>query len=171
MEEGDRNSATETEAEGAAGYGGVIGDLLVGALGGLLGIAAMTPVLFAGEFFGVFEFAMFTSLAEVAGIVLFFLPISGILLGYAVFLLGGVFVWPQVFASMEPLLPGNRIATSGMVLGAIIWTGFALAFFPGYEGPLHLVGYLTVTLLAHLVYGFVMGSVLDVLLARQENFL
>ncbi|MFB6177760.1 MAG: DUF6789 family protein, partial [Halobaculum sp.] len=50
--------------------------------------------------------------------------------------------------------------------GAIMWTGFAFAFYGGYGG-VALVVYLLGSLLGHVGYGFVTGAAMDRLFAEE----
>lgn len=138
---------------------GIIADGFIGAVGGGAGTAAMTVVLLAGATVGGFDFVAFAELASLTGLAGLF-PLGDQTIGYLVFLIGGMVPWPLLLASIGEFLPGGRFAARGTVLGAILWTGFVMAFHTGQTGTA-LALYVVITLVAHLVYGFTLGSVFD----------
>lgn len=144
---------------------GIIADGVVGAAGGLVGTAAMTVVLLIAESLGAFSRESF---AQLAGMVGFDGGLSAVLLGYLIFLAGGMVPWPLLFASLKEYLPGGRDPMKGVVFGTILWTGFVLAFYADYTG-LTLVLYAGLTLVAHWVYGFALGAVFDYLATRPDS--
>ncbi|MBX0296747.1 DUF6789 family protein [Haloarcula nitratireducens] len=80
-------------------------------------------------------------------------------LGFLVAVFFGVVVWPALFVAAEPYLPpeGDE-AVSGMLFATALWVGFLLI--GTAEIPLFLFPfYAAVTLITHLVYGFVLGLV------------
>lgn len=146
---------------------GVVTDGIVGALGGLVGTVVLTVGLLVAESFGAFDMGAFAIIAELAGATLLFesnLPS----VGYLIFLLGGMTVWPLLLASIGMYLPGDRFALKGIPLGVIIWTGFAPAFYSGQSGLL-LAVYAVVTFFAHVFYGFTLGAVLDYFTNRPDT--
>lgn len=146
---------------------GVVTDGLVGALGGLVGTVVLTVGLLIAASIGAFERGSFTVIAELAGATLFFE--SGLAaIGFIIFLVGGMTVWPLLLASIGNYLPGDRFATKGLPFGFILWTGFAPSFYTGQMGLL-LAGYLFFTFFAHLFYGFTLGSVFDYFRERPET--
>jgi hypothetical protein len=88
-------------------------------------------------------------------------------IGYLLFLAGGMVTWPLLFASIGRYLPGETWARQGAFFGFILWTGFVLAFYTGYTG-FELAVYVLVTFLGHLAYGFCLGAVFDYLGGREE---
>ncbi|MFC6904142.1 DUF6789 family protein [Halalkalicoccus tibetensis] len=89
-------------------------------------------------------------------------PVPGLILFFA----GGTLMWPMLYISLGQFLPGTG-PTRGMALAAILWVGFAPGFAGGVTGALApafiedgmgLVIYLIVTLIAHLVYGAILGG-------------
>ncbi|QLG28223.1 hypothetical protein HUG10_11965 [Halorarum halophilum] len=144
---------------------GVITDGFVGAVGGAVGTAIVTVGLLVARTFGAFEMTAFAELAEMTGTVVFY-PQHPVAVGYFVFLAGGMVVWPLLFASAGSYLPGDRFATRGITFGAVIWTGFAMAF---YDPSFWLPGYVFFTLVAHLGYGFGLGAVFDYLSTRPDT--
>jgi len=144
---------------------GIVGDGIVGAAGGLVGTAMMTVVLLIAESLGFFEreaFALLTELVGIEGLV------PPILVGYIIFLGGGMFPWPLLFASLKAYLPGQRDPISGMFFGFAIWTGFVLGFYTGQSG-LALAGYAALTLVAHIVYGVGLGLVFEYFSTRPDS--
>lgn len=148
---------------------GIVTDGLIGAVGGLVGTAVMTVVLFIATTLNAFEMSSFATLAELTGLG-GLLPGSPLALGYLIFLAGGMVTWPLLFASIGSYLPGERFATKGLPYGFVLWTGFVLAFAQGVPGTaLNLALYAVLTLLAHLAYGFSLGSVFDYLSDRPDT--
>ena len=80
-------------------------------------------------------------------------------LGFSIYALVGVIVWPLLFLGLERYLsPSTDPAVKGMAMGAILWFGFAVVGRGDIGGALLFV-YLAFTLVAHLAYGFTMGAV------------
>ncbi|MCL7417658.1 MAG: hypothetical protein M8354_07455 [Halalkalicoccus sp.] len=144
---------------------GIVADGLVGAAGGLVGTATMTVVLLIAESLGAFSRESFAQLALLIGFEGLLTPVA---FGYLVFLLGGMFPWPLLFASLKEYLPGGRDPLKGVVFGTVLWTGFVLAFYVDYTG-LALVAYVALTLVAHWTYGFALGSVFEYLSTRPDS--
>lgn len=146
---------------------GVVTDGLIGALGGLVGTVVLTVGLLIGASIGAFETSSFAVIADLAGAGLVFegnLPS----VGFLIFLLGGMTVWPLLLASIGIYLPGDRFALKGIPLGIIIWTGFAPAFYTGQSGLL-LAAYVVVTFFGHVFYGFTLGAVFDYFSNRPDT--
>lgn len=79
--------------------------------------------------------------------------------GFLVFAFAGSFVWPMLFLSLERYVPGERDeAVRGMALGFVLWIPFSILGRGDLVGPV-LAIYVSFTLLAHLVYGFALGTV------------
>jgi hypothetical protein len=144
---------------------GIVADGVVGAAGGLVGTAMATVVLLIAESLGVFSMEAFGSLARTAG-----LDALGpaVVMGYLLFLAGGMVPWPLLFASLKEYLPGGRDPIKGVVFGTVLWTGFAPAFNPGFAGA-SLAAYLGLTLAAHWAYGAGLGAVFEYLATRPES--
>ena len=80
-------------------------------------------------------------------------------LGFAIFIVVGVTLWPLLFAWAEPHLPPEGDpAVSGMLFATAIWLAFMVTSVPEVPTILLFIfgGY---TLLAHLAYGFTLGLV------------
>ncbi|WP_440008488.1 DUF6789 family protein [Halomicrococcus sp. SG-WS-1] len=146
---------------------GIVTDGIIGAVGGLVGTAAMTAILLVAAGLGAFQFASFADLANLTGLDAL-LPGNPVAVGYIIFLLGGMVTWPLLFASIGSYLPGEEFAIKGLPYGFVLWTGFAPAFYEGFSGAA-LVVYLVLTFLGHLAYGFSLGSVFDYLSTRPTT--
>jgi hypothetical protein len=146
---------------------GVVTDGLIGALGGLVGTVVLTVGLLIGSSIGAFDRGAFTVVAELAGATILF-DSNLAAIGYIVFLLGGMTVWPLLLASIGSYLPGDRFALKGITFGFVLWTGFAPSFYTGQAGLL-LVAYLVITFFAHVFYGFTLGAVFDYFSNRPDT--
>jgi hypothetical protein len=144
---------------------GIVGDGIIGAAGGLVGTAMSTVVLLIAQSLGAFSVADFAILTELVGLEGYLPPV---LFGYVMFLGGGMFPWPLLFASLKNYLPGQSSPISGAFFGAAMWTGFVLAFYTGQSG-LTLALYVVLTFVAHVVYGFGLGAVFDYLATRPDS--
>lgn len=146
---------------------GVITDGFIGALGGLVGTVVLTVGLLIASSLGAFELSAFEVIAELVGAnVLFERNVAAV--GFVLFLLGGMTVWPLLLVSIGNYLPGDRFATKGLPFGFVLWTGFAPSFYTGQSG-LALALYLVITLFAHFFYGFALGSVFDYFSTRPDT--
>jgi hypothetical protein len=154
-----------TESEEFDSLGGIVADGVVGAAGGLVGTAMMAVVFLIAQSLGAFSLSDFAILTELLGLQGY---VPAVLFGYVMFLGGGMFPWPLLFASLKMYLPGESSPVSGMFFGAAMWTGFVLAFYTGQSG-LELVLYAVLTLVAHVVYGFGLGAVFDYFANRPDS--
>jgi len=139
--------------------------IAVAFLGGALGLAAMAPILIGlPAVLGLFEPDPLLDVAEL-GRVVGFQP--NLLTGVGVFLLGGSVGIPLLFVVAGAFLPPRSPrAARGATFALIMWTGFALAFWPG---PQAAVLFLTLSILGHLVYGLVLGGVMEALAYVPEH--
>ena len=144
----------------------IVFDGVIGAVSGAVGMAAMTMVLLVAQTLGGFEMESLAMLGEMTGIQSV-APQYATLIGYLLFLAGGMVTWPLLFASIGHYLPGDTNPRQGLFLGFVLWTGFVLAFYVGYTG-FELAVYVVFTLLGHLAYGFCLGAVLDYFGNREE---
>lgn len=148
---------------------GIVTDGLIGALGGMVGTAAMTVGLFVASTLGAFDMGTFAVLADLTGLAALF-PANALAVGYLLFLAGGMIIWPLLFASTAPYLPGDNFATKGIPYGFVLWTGFVLAFAEGIDGGTTILGlYAVLTLLSHFAYGFTLGAVFDYFTDRPDT--
>jgi len=148
---------------------GIVTDGLIGAVGGLVGTAAMTIGLFVASTLNAFDMQTFAVLSELTGLNVI-LPGNALAIGYLIFLAGGMVTWPLLFAATSPYLPGKNFAQKGLPYGFVLWTGFVLAFAEGIGGgPVILALYAVLTLLSHFAYGFTLGAVFDYLSDRPDT--
>lgn len=79
--------------------------------------------------------------------------------GFLLFVLVGVAVWPLLFVAVLEYVPqGPDPAVKGMIFAVPIWVAFVVTGRGEFALPT-LVIYVAFTLVAHLVYGFVLGAV------------
>ncbi|MFB6164776.1 MAG: DUF6789 family protein [Haloarculaceae archaeon] len=142
----------------------IVSDTLYGALGGLIGTLAMSGVLFAGVLIGVIDLAAFTELSELVGLG------SSVLIGYGLFLFGGMTTWAILFRAFAEYLPGRLLVVTGLSYATIMSTGFMVAFYTDQTG-LELVGYLVFVLVAHWLYGLGLAGTLRYAEYRRETAL
>ncbi|WP_049901970.1 DUF6789 family protein [Natrinema sp. J7-1] len=140
----------------------VANDAGIGAVGGFVGTMLMTGVLLLAVVLGVFDLESFATLATFVG-----LP-ANLGLGYALFVAGGMTVWPLLFLSLGEYLPGTLTLVTGLWYATVIASGFALAFYTGQPG-LQLVAYLLFVLLGHWSYGLGLAGTIATLGGRQRR--
>lgn len=132
-------------------------------VGGGVGTTAMSVVLVLMEVQTRYVIGMFGVIARFVR-----LP-EQLALGFALFFLVGTAIWPLVFISTERYLPlGPDPAVRGMAFALVLWIPFVVTGRGDLDGPV-LVIYGAFTLLAHLVYGFVMGAVYAALVERDPS--
>lgn len=159
----DESTLTDEEVDTDRLFG-IVADGVIGAAGGIVGVALMTVVLLLAESVGAFSresFAALTQLIGLGGLV------PDVTAGYLIFLLGGMVPWPLLFAALHEYLPGESWPINGLFFGTALWTGFVGAFYAGFAGTA-LALYLLLTLVAHWVYGFSLGLVFQYLSERPE---
>ncbi|MBV0902619.1 DUF6789 family protein [Haloarcula salina] len=154
-----------TDAEEFDSLAGILADGVVGAAGGLVGTAMMTVVFLIAQSVGAFSLSDFAVLTELVGLTGY---VPEVLFGFFIFLGGGMFPWPLLFASLKAYLPGESDAVSGAFFGAAMWTGFVLAFYTDQSG-LALALYAVLTLVAHVVYGVGLGMVFTYFSTRPDS--
>ncbi|NHN61350.1 MULTISPECIES: DUF6789 family protein [Halorussus] len=159
--------STETAEPDFDHLWGIITDGFIGAVGGLVGTGSLTVGLLIAASLGAFDINEFATLAELTGLDALFAA-NPPAVGYVLFLLTGMVMWPLLFASIGSYLPGDRYAIKGLPFGFVLWTGFAPAFYVDYTG-LTMALYLVLTLGAHFSYGFTLGAVFDYLGDRPET--
>ncbi len=140
---------------------GVGENVVAGAISGLVGTLLMSGVLFAGVVVGVFSLRSFGDLSGLIG-----LP-GNVLVGYLLFLAGGMTTWALLFLALSEYLPGRLLFVSGLVYATIIASGFAIAFYSGEQG-LALVGYVAFVLVAHWLYGLGLTITLRLLTSQRR---
>jgi cytochrome c oxidase subunit 1 len=111
---------------------------------------------------GAFDLEAVATLATFVG-----LP-ANLALGYGLFLVGGMTVWPLLFLSLGEYLPGELTLVTGLWYATVVSSGFALAFYTGQSG-LELVTYLLFVLLGHWIYGLGLAGTITYLGGRQRR--
>lgn len=133
---------------------------IVGAIAGGLGTLAYSGMLYVAILLDAFDPVQFGEMASLAGIGDPFLGTGDPLVGYLIFVGGGMTTWPFLFAALHQYLPGWRMAVSGVTFAAIGWSGFAIAFYSGETG-IALALFVVLTLLGQCLYGLVIGLVFE----------
>ena len=126
--------------------------VLCGIVAGVAGLAAMTPVI-AGVpmLLGVFQV---DSLAEFSNLVI---AQPDAVLGAAFFVAGGAVVLPLFFVVTASFLPPYEPSyLRGVTISSMFWVSFVFIFWPADTAFVNGV-FLAVTLLAHWIYGAVLG--------------
>lgn len=126
----------------------------LGAAAGFAGMAAMAPFLAAAWALGAFELSAVAGLSDIVSLG------PSFLIGAVIFVGGGMTTLPLLLVSLAVFLPGEAMSRKGAVFGAIVWTGFAVAFWSEQTGTA-LALFLAFTLAAHLAYGYVFGIIYD----------
>ncbi len=135
--------------------------VLAAMVSGLVGMVLMMPLLVGVPvLFGVFRTEPIAQFADFGGA--FFGPGPPLLLvGVALFVVGGMTVLPLMFLVVGAFLPPERPRFArGMTFATIVWSGFLLGFWPG-EGLVAVSLFVVVSLVAHWVYGATLGYLLD----------
>lgn len=133
--------------------------------GGAAGLAAMAPVLLGlPALLGLFQEEPLVDVAELGRVVG---VEPSLALGVVVFAAGGVVALPLLFVVAGAFLPPRSPrAARGAVFATVMWTGFVLAYWPG---PQSGVLFIALSLAAHWVYGYVLGSVMERLAHVPEH--
>jgi hypothetical protein len=126
---------------------------------GAIGTAVIVVVLLATEARSGFGAHVFRILSALVGS-------TGVVVGFVLFVAGGVIAWPLLYTTLGQYLPGTG-PTQGMVFAFVLWLGFAPGFSGGTveaaaptftDGGGQALIYLLVTLFAHLAYGAILGG-------------
>lgn len=121
--------------------------------GGVAGTAVLSLLMILTEVQTRSQIEIFEVIARFVG-----LP-GRIVIGFALFVVAGVFAWPLLFVALEPYIPrGPDPAARGLVFAFVLWIAFVITGRGEIDWPL-LVVYAGLTLLAHLAYGFTLGAV------------
>lgn len=139
--------------------------VLVAFVGGAVGLLAMTPVLVGlPAVLGLFQADPLVDVAEL-GRVLGLEPSP--VLGLALFAVGGTIGLPLLFVVVGAFLPPRQPRYArGAVFATVMWTGFVLAYWPGERTGVLFLG---LSLAAHLIYGLVLGAVMERLAYVPEH--
>lgn len=163
MASADESMTTESPDEVLSDIAVLVRDGVIGAAAGFAGTTAMTVVLFIAVSFDAFDFSSIAALSEIVGLG------DSLLIGYLIFLAGGMVTWPLLFASLGRYVPGGSTPQRGLSFATVMWTGFVLAFYTEQTG-LALALYAVLTLVAHWIYGFVLGAAFDFFAERIPAF-
>lgn len=144
----------------------VLIDGVIGAIAGFGGNVVILAVLGLAAQVGGFDPALFSTAAELLGLGAVLTESQLLFAGLALFALGGMTVLPLLLATLGAYLPGRTFAEKGVVFGGVMWTGFVLAYYPGYAG-VSLAVYVVFTFLGHLGYGYVTGRLMDSLFSSE----
>ncbi len=121
--------------------------------GGLVGVTIMSVILAMIEVEARYVIGIFDAIARFARV-----P-GEPAIGFVLYALVGIVVWPLLFLSLKPYVPLELDpAEAGMLFGAGLWVPFAVIGRGDMAGGLLLL-YLSFTLVAHLAYGFSLGAV------------
>lgn len=131
---------------------------IVGAIAGGVGTLVFSLVLLVAISLNAFDPSQFGQMASLAGIIEPIIGSNNALVGYLIFVGGGMTTWPFLFAALHQYLPGWRMAVSGITFAAIGWSGFAIAF---YTAGINLVLFLILTFIGQCLYGLVIGLVFE----------
>lgn len=125
-------------------------------VGGAAGIVVMAPVI-AGIpiLLGTFEMAPLERFADLV------IAEADALLGAAFFVAGGVVVLPLFFLIWAPFLPPREPRyLRGATISTLFWVSFVYIFWPG-AGVIVNALFVVITLVAHWLYGAVLGAVMQ----------
>ncbi|MFC6905992.1 DUF6789 family protein [Halalkalicoccus tibetensis] len=89
--------------------------------------------------------------------------------GLVVFVAFGVLVWPTVFLIVGENLAPTREGMRGVVLALLLWIAFFVALVPAFDVT-ELFPFIAASLLAHLVYGLVLGLSFEALDGEHRDW-
>ncbi len=145
-------AGTLTNAFEFDGRTAAVDDRLIAVTSGVLATAAMLSFLWVADAFTPYRLQAHLTIAGFLGA-----PPN---VGLALFVATGVVVWPLVFFAVGQELAPDSELSRGIVLSLILWIAFAVAFFPTFDLGESMT-FVLVSLLAHLVYGAVLGLSFD----------
>lgn len=148
----------EPESQTLADAKNLITGGIVGVVAGGAGTLVFSAVLLVAIYLNAFDPSQFGQMASLAGILDPIIGSNNALVGYLIFVGGGMTTWPFLFAALHQYLPGWRMAVSGITFAAIGWSGFAIAF---YTPGINLVLFLVLTFIGQCLYGLVIGLVFE----------
>lgn len=132
--------------------------------GGIVGLVAMAPVI-AGIpiVLGVFQVGPLEAFARLV------IADASATLGIAFFAVGGAFVLPLFFVVTASFLPPREPRwLRGVTISSLFWVSFVFVFWPGDSLVVNTT-FVVVTLLAHWIYGGVLGLVMARLTGIPEH--
>ena len=122
-----------------------------GIVGGTIGSLTAAALLYVADILFVTEPSIFTRFAA-------FLDIpGGTFVGALLFIAVGALVWPPFFSAIGEFVPGSTYQRRGIAFSLVLWTGLSSFLVYSFSG-LVLLGYLLIALVAHVLYGFKVGS-------------
>lgn len=124
-----------------------VDDRVTAVASGLLATAAMLAFMWPVDAFTPYQLQAHQAIAEMLNA-----PPS---VGVAIFVVAGTLVWPLVFFAIGQHLAPREVMR-GVVLSLLLWIAFSVVFVPGISLS-HFLVFLVLSLLAHLVYGSVLG--------------
>jgi hypothetical protein len=133
-------------------YGGAMHWAVLAAAGGVAGTALLSLLLLMLEVETRSGVRIFAAIARFAGV-----P-GNVALGVVGYLLAGAVAWPLLFTVVEEVLPVADPAVEGMAFAVPLWTAFVVVGGSGMNET-GLAVYASFTLLAHLAYGYMLGTV------------
>lgn len=153
--DGDAGGAEDTDDE--PGLAITLRVVAASFAGGALGLVAMVPLLLGlPVLLGLFQaepLVDVASLGRVVGVR------PSLVLGVLVFAAGGAVALPLLFVVAGAFLPPrDPLWARGAVFATIMWTGFAIAFWPGEGAGVLFLG---LSLGAHWLYGYVLVAVME----------
>jgi hypothetical protein len=131
--------------------------LLIAMVGGAAGVVAMVPVLVGVPWvLNVFRVEPIESFAAIGE----FLALdASVTVGIFLFAAGGVVILPTLFLVAGPFAPPERPKyLRAVTVATMFWPGFVFTFWPGGD-TLTIGVFLVASLLAHWIYGAVLGTV------------
>ncbi|MBT6177607.1 MAG: hypothetical protein HOI23_10195 [Deltaproteobacteria bacterium] len=123
---------------------------------GFIGTVAMSAIMFAKDMMGVMpELNVIHMLANMMGM--------SVLMGWVMHFMIGSLVWGVGFTIIYTLLPGKSATTKGISFGVLAWLGMMVMVMPmagaGLFGLNMGIVAPMMTLMLHIVFGWVMGRV------------
>lgn len=118
---------------------------------GTVGTSWVTLALYLLDVVYAGELNVFGQLAAMAG------GGGNELLGFVLFFVAGSLAWPLIYVTLGAYLPGSTRVRQGILFGLLLWVGFAIAF-SGPQIGIHPLVLVVVSLLAHVVYGAILGG-------------
>ena len=106
------------------------------------------------------QFGFFGAIARFSG------TPDQLVLGFLLFTIAGVVIWPLLFVAVEPYLPGSSPYTNSVIVGVVLWFVF-LNFGATINTFTTIVLYGVLTLLMFLIYGLTFGEVYSRLLRKR----
>jgi hypothetical protein len=128
--------------------------------GGIAAMIVMTVFLSFIEIQTRSQFGFFGAIARFSG------TPDRLVLGFVLFAIAGIILWPLLFVVIEPSLPGPNLHVNGLIVGVILWFVF-LTFGAHIDKPTTLILYGVLTLLVFLIYGLTFGEVYSRLLRKR----